>query len=85
MYKAFDKEKKIYVAIKIIKNLDEYTKRSKLEIEIITQLNKYDSVNGIVKLNDNFTYKSHQCLVFEYLEKSLRSVITNNKQGIKLF
>lgn len=59
--------------------------RAKLEINILKNLNTSDPINGIVILLDEFIYKGHQCLVFEFLDKSLRDILRkNNKKGISI-
>ena len=74
---ATDNTEKCDVAIKIIKSQRPFAKQAQTEIrllEFMRDKNK-DNAHGIVCLKEYFRYRSHVCLVFEYLGDNLYELI----------
>ncbi|ORY99057.1 kinase-like domain-containing protein [Syncephalastrum racemosum] len=70
------------VGIKIIKNKPAYIKQSRIEVDILTRLNRdWDPQDNhhILRLLDTFTHKHHLCLVFELLSVNLYELIKQNR------
>ncbi|XP_049851446.1 uncharacterized protein LOC126326046 [Schistocerca gregaria] len=78
--KCWDKSLKIYVAIKVVKNLPAFHRQGFAEIRVIKQLNtKYASPNyPLVQILNYFVFSGHLCLVFELLNVSLYELIRRN-------
>jgi len=76
------------VAVKVIKNKPAYHAQGRLEANIARLLNqKFDVKDDrhIVRLLEQFEYKSHICLVFELLSMSLLDILTQNQfRGLPL-
>ncbi|CAO3630312.1 unnamed protein product [Cunninghamella blakesleeana] len=70
------------VSVKVIKNKVAYRAQSRMEVEILKQLNsKLDSSaqKHILTLHHTFTHKNHFCLVFELLSFNLYELIKQNQ------
>ncbi|KAI8381463.1 kinase-like domain-containing protein [Radiomyces spectabilis] len=68
-------------SLKIIKNKPAYRAQSRMEVEILKQLNlKIDpqDQHRILKLHRTFNHKNHLCLVFELLSYNLYELIKQN-------
>lgn len=78
---AYDQEKKMEVAIKIIKSRKPFQIQAKTEIDILNKVNEKDEndESNIVKLIDQFMFRNHQCLVFEILSFNLYELLKNTK------
>mmetsp|Transcript_56298 Transcript_56298/g.110984 ORF Transcript_56298/g.110984 Transcript_56298/m.110984 type:complete len:561 (-) Transcript_56298:263-1945(-) len=85
---AYDQERKIEVAIKIIKSRKPFLIQAKTEIDILNKVNEKDDGEeeaNIVRLLDQFIYRNHQCLVFEILSFNLYELLKNTKfRGVSL-
>lgn len=83
---AYDREKKVEVAIKIIKSRRPFYVQAKTEVDILRKVNERDELDeyNIVQLLDKFVYRNHQCLVFEILSFSLYELLKNTKYNQKL-
>ena len=79
-YKCLDHKKNRIVAVKIIKNQENLKKQSIVEVNLLRHLNSKDPLDkkNIVKLLDDFVFRSHHCLVFELLSMNLYSFLKNN-------
>ncbi|WWC71928.1 uncharacterized protein I206_105887 [Kwoniella pini CBS 10737] len=70
------------VAVKVVKNKPAYLQQSKMEVAILELLNGQHDPNDrhhILRMHDNFTHKSHLCLVFECLSSNLYELIKQNQ------
>jgi len=84
---AYDKERQCEVAIKIIKSKRPFFIQAQTEIQLLNVVNRTDTKDetSIVRLLDQFVYRSHQCLVFEMLSYNLYELLKNTKfKGISL-
>lgn len=85
--RCFDHKTKEHVAIKILKNWKKLHKQGKIEIKILETLRDQDHENckNIVRINANFTFRSHVCIGFEMLSINLYQFIKNNDfQGFSI-
>lgn len=74
---AIDLQTNESVAIKIIKARPAYTMQAKREIKLLKDLRTQDSENSsnVVELRSHFTYRNHECLVFEMLSANLYTLL----------
>ena len=85
--KAWDQHQSDYVAIKIIKSKKPFLQQAKSEIELLQFLNQKDSMDQacIVRLQEHFLFRGHQCLVFEMLSYNLYDLLRHtNFKGVSL-
>merc|ERR1712054_444706 len=70
---CWDRQRKEYCAIKIIRNVRKYRNAAKVELEVLKKLreNDKDDSRHCVRLTDWFDYRNHICMVFERLGLSL--------------
>ncbi|CAD8163964.1 unnamed protein product [Paramecium pentaurelia] len=73
VFEVIDHKTKNTVALKIIRNQDNLKKQAQVETNILLAIQAKDPMNiqSIVKLQDHFTFRGHQCLVFEKLDCTL--------------
>ena len=78
--KVHDLYKNRSVAVKIIKNVKKYREAAKLEINVLSKLNKYDPTgkNLCVSMLDWFDFHGHMCIAFEILGKSVFDFLKDN-------
>ncbi|KAG1669232.1 Serine/threonine-protein kinase Doa [Nymphon striatum] len=78
--KVEDLQKKIVIALKIIKNVDKYREAAKLEINVLDKLTDCDPEGRrlCVKMIDWFNYHGHMCLAFEMLGLSVFDFLKDN-------
>eukprot|EP00041_Stephanoeca_diplocostata_P019265 m.412701 g.412701 ORF g.412701 m.412701 type:complete len:476 (-) comp21258_c0_seq6:108-1535(-) len=84
---AVDREQKIKVAIKVIKNKSAFRNQAKIEVKLLEEMNRIDSQDQchIVRLLRTFVHRNHLCLVFEHLSYNLYDLIRNTGfKGISL-
>ncbi len=85
--KAFDNTTSEWVAIKIIKSKKPFLQQAKTEIELLQFLNAKDPTDTacIVRLQEPFMFRGHQCLVFEMLSYNLYDLLRHtNFKGVSL-
>jgi len=85
--KACDNITNEVVAIKIIKSKKPFLQQAKTEIELLEFLNKKDrsDLACIVRLQEHFQFRGHQCLVFEMLSYNLYDLLRHtNFKGVSL-
>ncbi|CAD8068490.1 unnamed protein product [Paramecium sonneborni] len=73
VYEVLDHKTKNIFALKIIRNSDNLKKQAQVETKILLTIQEKDPMNiqAIVKLQDHFIFRGHQCLVFEKLDCTL--------------
>jgi len=85
--KAYDSTRGESVAIKIIKSKKPFLQQAKTEIELLQFLNTKDPTDTacIVRLQEHFMYRGHQCLVFEMLSYNLYDLLRHTTfKGVSL-
>ena len=77
---CWDRQRKEYCAIKIIRNVRKYRNAAKVELEVLKKLreNDKDDSRHCVRLTDWFDYRNHICMVFERLGLSLYDFLLKN-------
>eukprot|EP00898_Chlorokybus_atmophyticus_P007681 jgi/Chlat1/7914/Chrsp68S00583 len=80
---CWDREKKSYVAIKIIRNVSKYRDAAMIELDVLRHLQKHDPDGKYrcVQLLDWFDYRGHVCMVFEKLGLSLYDFLRKNRDA----
>jgi len=68
------------IAVKVIKNVPKYRDAAKIELEVLRVLNDGDpdGLNRCVKLQDDFDFRGHICMVFDLLGISLYDFMKEN-------
>lgn len=70
--KAYDHKYKIYIAMKIIRNIPCILKQAKIEIQILKRLSMYEQeCEYLISIIDNFIFRSHICITFHLLPMNL--------------
>ena len=85
--KAYDNQRGDSVAIKIIKSKKPFLQQAKTEIELLQFLNQKDPTDTacIVRLQEHFMFRGHQCLVFEMLSYNLYDLLRHTTfKGVSL-
>ena len=85
--KALDNTTQEWVAIKIIKSKKPFLQQAKTEIELLQFLNQKDPTDTacIVRLQEHFMFRGHQCLVFEMLSYNLYDLLRHTSfKGVSL-
>jgi len=69
------------VAIKIIKSRRPFLVQARTEIEILNKILEKDpdDERHVVRLNDQFIHRNHQCIVFEILSFNLYELLRHTK------
>ncbi|EWC47067.1 hypothetical protein DRE_03436 [Drechslerella stenobrocha 248] len=77
---AFDSLKNEYCAIKIIRSVQKYRDASKIELRVLSTLNKNDADNRnkCIHLRDCFDYRNHICIVTDLLGMSVFDFLKSN-------
>ncbi|KAE9614509.1 hypothetical protein Lal_00012119 [Lupinus albus] len=86
--KCLDSDTNSIVAVKIIKNQPAYYQQARVEVTILTTLNKKfdpEDKHHIVRIYDYFVYQQHLCICFELLDTNLYELIKmNHFRGLSL-
>lgn len=82
---CWDRKRKDYVAVKIIRNIEKYRDAAMIELEALNTLQANDpcQTRHCVQLLEWFNYRGHVCMVFERLGPSLYDILRRN--GYKPF
>ncbi|KAI7900929.1 kinase-like domain-containing protein [Cokeromyces recurvatus] len=77
---CFDRVRRTFCAIKIIRAIPKYRDASKTEIKVLNTLKKHDplNLNQCIHLIEWFDYRNHICMVFELLGVSLFDHLKSN-------
>jgi len=76
-----------YYALKIIKNIEIYTKMSHYEYLIMKRLNDFDKKDEyhVIRSYYSFEYNNHLCIVNELMQKTLLEILKlNRSKGLSL-
>ncbi|KAL7714858.1 Serine/threonine protein kinase ppk15 [Entamoeba marina] len=73
VYECYDLIKKRYVAIKVLKSMENHLRQGLLEVSALHIINKYFDVrkSHIEEMFDSFLFNQHLCIVTELLNKNL--------------
>lgn len=76
------------VAVKVIKNKQNFYKQALFEAKILKTINKeesekYKGGERVVKMLDVFLWRNHLCIVFEVLERSLYDLCNEGVNSVK--
>lgn len=91
--RAYDHVAHSPVAIKIIKNKKAFHSQAQIEVRLLKLIRQYQNDNAfnqqgkdnIVKLESQFMWRNHLCLVFELLSYNLYDLLKNTKyHGVSL-
>eukprot|EP00274_Cyanoptyche_gloeocystis_P006810 CAMPEP_0196652770 /NCGR_PEP_ID=MMETSP1086-20130531/2195_1 /TAXON_ID=77921 /ORGANISM="Cyanoptyche gloeocystis , Strain SAG4.97" /LENGTH=640 /DNA_ID=CAMNT_0041983533 /DNA_START=105 /DNA_END=2027 /DNA_ORIENTATION=+ len=85
--KCFDRVRREYVVIKMIRNTPAFFEAAQREIQMLKLMNQCDPEDkfNIVQMKDHFIFHSHQCIVFELLAESLYDLLrAGNFKGVSL-
>lgn len=77
---CWDRQKKEYVAVKIIRNVPKYHEAALIEIDVLHALRRNDpgGTRHCVRMLETFQYRGHVCMVFERLGLSLYDFLRKN-------
>ncbi|PIA51598.1 hypothetical protein AQUCO_01100447v1 [Aquilegia coerulea] len=76
---CWDRERKEFVAIKIVRGIKKYREAAMIEIDVLQQLAKHDKSGArCVQIRNWFDYRNHICIVFEKLGPSLYDFLRKN-------
>lgn len=84
---CWDKQKKRYVAVKVVRRVKRYCESADIEARILRDVNRQGSrgTSLCVELLDTFEMSGHYCLVFERMGSSLYDLLKRNSyQGFPL-
>ncbi|OBZ86430.1 Dual specificity protein kinase lkh1 [Choanephora cucurbitarum] len=78
---CYDRVKRTYCAIKIIRAIPKYRDASKIEIRVLNSLKEHDPINlnKCIHLIEWFDYHNHICMVFELLGQSVFDFLKFNE------
>ncbi|KAK3238148.1 Serine/threonine-protein kinase afc2 [Cymbomonas tetramitiformis] len=77
---CWDRQRKEYCAVKVIRNVKKYRDAAMIEIEVLRATAKADEIGlwHCVALKEWFSYHGHVCMVFEKLGLSLYDFLRKN-------
>ncbi|KAI7869018.1 kinase-like domain-containing protein [Spinellus fusiger] len=78
---CYDRVKRNFCAVKIIRAIPKYREASKVEIRVLKTLKEHDplNLNNCIHLLDWFDYNNHICMVFELLGQSIFDFLKSNE------
>lgn len=78
--RAYDRHKRTYVAIKIIRAIQKYRDASMIELRVLRTLQENDPRNSksCIHLRDCFDFRNHVCIVTELLNESIFDFLKGN-------
>ncbi|KAG1445044.1 hypothetical protein G6F56_010055 [Rhizopus delemar] len=78
---CYDRVRRTFCAIKIIRSIPKYRDASKIEIRVLNTLKKHDplNLNKCIHLIEWFDYRNHVCMVFELLGQSVFDFLKANQ------
>lgn len=77
---AYDRKKRTYCAVKIIRSVQKYRDASRIELRVLSTLssNDKDNRNKCIHLRDCFDYRNHICIVTDLLGQSVFDFLKAN-------
>ncbi|KAF7723084.1 dual specificity protein kinase kns1 [Apophysomyces ossiformis] len=78
---CYDRVRRTFCAIKIIRAIPKYRDASKVEIRVLNTLKEHDplNLNKCIHLLEWFDYRNHICMVFELLGQSVFDFLKANE------
>ncbi|KAI8078210.1 kinase-like domain-containing protein [Gilbertella persicaria] len=78
---CFDRVRRTFCAIKIIRAIPKYRDASKIEIRVLNTLKQHDplNLNKCIHLIEWFDHRNHICMVFELLGQSVFDYLKSNQ------
>ncbi|ORX54989.1 kinase-like protein [Hesseltinella vesiculosa] len=78
---CYDRVRRTFCAIKVIRAIPKYREASKIEIRVLTTLKERDPLNlhKCIHLLEWFDYRNHICMVFELLGQSVFDFLKSNE------
>ncbi|KAI7907414.1 kinase-like domain-containing protein [Cokeromyces recurvatus] len=78
---CYDRVKRSFCAIKIIRAIPKYRDASKIEIRVLNSLKEHDPINlnKCIHLIEWFDYQNHICMVFDLLSQSVFDFLKSNE------
>ncbi|KAI8063492.1 kinase-like domain-containing protein [Gongronella butleri] len=78
---CYDRVRRTFCAIKVIRAIPKYREASKIEIRVLTTLKERDplNLNKCIHLLEWFDYRNHICMVFELLGQSVFDFLKSNE------
>ncbi|KAI8050702.1 kinase-like domain-containing protein [Thamnidium elegans] len=78
---CFDRVRRTFCAIKIIRAIPKYRDASKIEIRVLNTLKQHDplNLNKCIHLVEWFDHRNHICMVFELLGQSVFDFLKSNQ------
>lgn len=77
---AYDKQRKVRCAVKIIRSVQKYRDASKIELRVLSTLASNDQTNRnkCIHLRDCFDFRNHICIVTDLLGQSVFDFLKSN-------
>ncbi|EED22350.1 protein kinase (Lkh1), putative [Talaromyces stipitatus ATCC 10500] len=77
---AYDKQRKMHCAVKIIRSVQKYRDASKIELRVLSTLASNDKTNRnkCIHLRDCFDFRNHICIVTDLLGQSVFDFLKSN-------
>ncbi|EEA26488.1 serine threonine protein kinase CMGC group [Talaromyces marneffei ATCC 18224] len=77
---AYDKQRKVRCAVKIIRSVQKYRDASKIELRVLSTLASNDKTNRnkCIHLRDCFDFRNHICIVTDLLGQSVFDFLKSN-------
>ncbi|CAD8094866.1 unnamed protein product [Paramecium sonneborni] len=81
VFQVFDHKTKKTFALKIIRNQEKLKKQAQIEADLLKLVKERDPLNQshIVRIEDQFLFRGHQCIVLEKMEKNIFEVLKEQK------
>ncbi|KAJ3671102.1 hypothetical protein LUZ60_008528 [Juncus effusus] len=77
---CWDREKREYVAIKVVRSIQKYREAARIEIDVLNHLSENKNYHShCVQIRRWFDYRNHICIVFERLGPSIFDFLKRNK------
>ncbi|CAD8088495.1 unnamed protein product [Paramecium primaurelia] len=81
VFQVLDHKTQKTFALKIIRNQEKLKKQAQVEANLLMMIKEKDPLNksNIVRIEEQFNFRGHQCIVFEKLENNLFELLKQQK------
>ncbi|CAD8082677.1 unnamed protein product [Paramecium primaurelia] len=81
VFQVFDHKTQRTLALKIIRNQEKLKKQAQIEANLLQIIKEQDQLNqsNIVRIEDQFIFRGHQCIVLEKMEKNIFEILKQQK------